>query len=79
MQQTIQLGQVQPSVLSRVERTVKNLREKFNSAITNSRLCQALGITPRHFSLEGLAALVVTFVIILLVCGTAEWLEGGAV
>jgi len=28
MQQTIQLGQVQPSVLSRIERTVKNRKDE---------------------------------------------------
>ena len=78
MQQTVSVGQVQPSVLSIVGRIVKNLKAKFDQKIFDSELCQVLGITPWHFSLQGLAYTAALFLIILVVCGVAEWLEGGA-
>lgn len=79
MQQTINLGQVvQPSVLSRVESTVKNLRARFDRKIEQSEFCQVLGITPWHFSLQGLAVTAFVGLVIILICGLAEWLEGGA-
>ncbi len=78
MQNAIQLGQVQPSVLSIVGRIVKNLKAKFDQKVEESEFCQVLGITPMHFSLQGLAMTAALFLIILVVCGVAEWLEGGA-
>jgi hypothetical protein len=78
MQQTIQLGQVQPSVLSQVKAVVKNWRAKFDQAIMQSEFCQVLGITPWHFTLQGVAVTLLLFLVLVVVCGVAEWLEGGA-
>ena len=79
MQQTINVGQVQPSVLSIVGRIVKNMKAKFDQKVEESEFCQVLGITPWHFSLQGLAVTAAIFLVLLVVCGVAEWLEGGAV
>ena len=78
MQQTINVGQVQPTMLQQLETFVKSMRQKFDQKISDSELCQVLGITPMHFSLQGLAMTAALFLIILVVCGVAEWLEGGA-
>lgn len=78
MQQTIQLGQVQPSVFSQVKAVVKNWRAKFDQAIEQSEFCQMLGITPWHFTLQGVAVSLLLFLVLVVVCGVAEWLEGGA-
>ena len=78
MQQTIQLGQVQPSVLSQVKAAVKSMRAKFDQAIEQSEFCQVLGITPWHFTLQGVAVSLLLFLVLVVVCGVAEWLEGGA-
>ena len=79
MQQTIQIGQAQPSVLQQLETFVKSMRQKFDQKVSDSELCQVLGITPMHFSLQGLAVSAALFLTLLVVCGVAEWLEGGAV
>ena len=79
MQQTIQIGQVQPSILSMVGRIVKNLKVAFDRKVEDSEFCQVLGITPWHFSLQGLAVTAFIGMVLFLVCGLAEWLEGGAV
>lgn len=76
MQQTINVGQVQPSVLSIVGRIVKNLKAKFDQKVEESEFCQVLGITPWHFSLQGLAMTAALFLVLLVVCGVAEWLDG---
>ena len=78
MQNSIQLRQVQPSVLSIVGRIVKNLKAKFDQKVEESEFCQVLGITPWHFSLQGLAVTAFVGLVIILICGLAEWLEGGA-
>ena len=79
MQQTIQLGQmVQPSVLSQVKAVVKSLKAKVDNKVNESEFCQVLGITPWHYSLQGIAVTAAVFVIILMVCGFAEWLNGSA-
>lgn len=78
MQQTLQLGQVQPSVLSQVKAVVKNWRAKFDQAIEQSEFCQVLGITPWHFTLQGVAVTLLVGLALVVVCGVAEWLEGGA-
>lgn len=79
MQKTLQVGQVvQPSVLSKVERIVKNWRVSFDRSIEQSEFCRVLGFTPWHFSLRGLAVTAAIGLVIILVCGVAEWLEGGA-
>ena len=74
MQQTIQLGQVQPSILSRVERTVKNWRVRFDRAVEQSQFCQIAGFTPWHFSLQGLAFTALFGLLVMLVCGLPELL-----
>ena len=79
MQQTILLGQmVQPSVLSKVAAVVKNLKTMVDNKVNESEFCQVLGITPWHYSLQGIAVTAAVFVIILMVCGIAEWLNGSA-
>ena len=79
MQQTIQFGQVaQPSVLSQVGAAVKSLRKRFDAAIEQSEFCQVLGITPWHFTLQGLAVTAAVGAALIIICGVAEWLEGGA-
>ncbi len=84
MQQTIQLGQVvQPSVLSRVERTVKNLKarkqawcERMFERTSDSEFLSVLGI-PTLFT--PIAPYLWAAVLgLLFICGVAGWLEGGA-
>lgn len=79
MQNSIQLRQAQPTVLQQLETLVKSMRQKFDRKISDSELCQVLGITPQHFSLQGLAYTAALFLVLLVVCGVAEWLEGGGV
>jgi len=80
MQQTIQLGQMaQPSVLLQVKVIVKNLKTMVDNKVNESEFCQVLGITPWHYSLQGIAVTAAVFVLILIVCGFAEWLNGSAV
>ena len=79
MQNVIQIGQAQPTVLQQLETRVKSMRQKFDQAVWDSEFCQVLGITPMHFSLQGVAITAALFLILLMVCGVAEWLEGGAV
>ena len=81
MQQTIQLGQVRPSVLSNVERTVKNrivelshnlaawlmTRNEWFSALTQEE------VTNKHVALAHLYMAV-----LVMACMVAGWLEGGA-
>ncbi len=78
MQTAFQIGQVQPSMLSRLGSIVKNLKARFDRSVYDSEFCQVLGITPWHFSLQGLAVSTLLFLVIVVVCGLAEWLEGGA-
>lgn len=78
MQTAFQIGQVQPSILSRLESIVKNLKARFDRSVRDSEFCQVLGITPWHFSLQGLAVTALLFIVLVVVCGLAEWLEGGA-
>ena len=54
------------------------LRSRFDAAVEESDFCQVLGITPWHFTLEGVAVTAALGAAIVLVCGLAEWLEGGA-
>ena len=65
-------------MLSQVKAVVKNWRAKFDRAIEQSEFCQVLGITPWHFTLQGVAVSLLFGLVIILVCGLAEWLEGGA-
>lgn len=78
MNQTIQCGHVHPLVISKMETTIKNLREKFNRKVEESTFCQVMGITPWHLSLQGLAVTALATILIILICSMAEWLEGGA-
>lgn len=77
MQQTLQLGQVQPSVLSRVESAVENLKVWWSAT---SKSFTALCATEKGESFtHGQVVLanlgVAVFLIFLFVAG---WLEGGA-
>ena len=81
MQQTILIGQVRPSVLSNLERTVKNRsvelghdlatwlssRNEWFSAFTQEE------VTNRHVALAHLYMAV-----LVVACMVAGWLEGGA-
>ena len=80
MQKTVNLGQaVQPTVLSKVERIVKNLSEKIDRKVSDSEFCQVLGISPWHLALEGVKVALAILLMIAMVCGIAEYLEmGGA-
>ena len=81
MQQTIQLGQVQPSVLSNAERTVKNWREELSHnlvtwlATKNEWFSAFTGeeVTNKHVALAHLYMVALVGVLLL-----AGWLEGGA-
>ena len=68
---------VQPSMLSQVKAVVKSLKVKVDNKVNESEFCQVLGITPWHYSLQGIAVTAAAFVIIIMVCGIAEWLSGG--
>ena len=68
---------VQPSMFSQVKVIVKNLKTKVDNKVNESEFCQVLGITPWHYSLQGIAVTAAVFVIIIMVCGFAEWLSGG--
>jgi hypothetical protein len=82
MQQgTIQLRQVQPSVLSNAERTVKNWREELSHnlvtwlATKNEWFSAFTGekVTNKHVTLAHLYMVALTGALLL-----AGWLEGGA-
>ena len=76
MQQTIQLGQVQPSMLSQLKAIVKNLREWLNAkSETFTALCGSEGDVFTHGDVVKAHLGVLAFLIIL---GMAGWLEGGA-
>ena len=76
MQQTIQIGQVQPSVLSRVERTVKNLKVWWQSTSeTFTALCGTEGDVFTHGDVVKAHLYLAAFIFLL---GVAGWLEGGA-
>ena len=66
------------TLLSQVKAVVKNWRTKFDQTVEQSEFCQVLGISPWHFTLEGVAVTLLFGLVIILVCGLAEWLEGGA-
>lgn len=53
------------------------MKAKFDQKVEESEFCQVLGITPMHLSLQGLAVTAALFLVLLVVCGMAEWLEGG--
>lgn len=74
MNQTIRLGQVvQPSMLSRVESIVKNCKEWLSArSKTFSALCGE-DFTHKEVLLANAAC-----VLLIVACGVAEWLEGGA-
>jgi hypothetical protein len=81
MQQTIQLGQVQPSVLPQVEAAVKNLCEQVaawwnTKNVTFTRLfATEEGEVFTHGQVVLAHLGMAAFIIIL---GVAGWLEGGA-
>lgn len=73
MQRTIQIGQVQPSVLSKVESSVKNCKEWLNAkSETFSALCG------EEFTRKEVLIAHAACVLLVVACGVAEWLEGGA-
>ena len=73
MQQTIKFGQVQPSVLSIFECIVKNCKVWLNAkSKTFSALCGE-DFTHKEVLLAHAAC-----VLLIVACGVAGWLEGGA-
>ena len=73
MQQTIQIGQVQPSVLSIFESIVKNSKVWLGArSKTFSALCG------EDFTHQEVVIAHAAVVLLVLACGFAEWLEGGA-
>ena len=76
MNQAIQIGQVQPSVLSKVESTVKNLKARLQQKVTDSEFCCVIGL-PLLFEPVASVMWAVTIGFVLLL-GLAGWLEGGA-
>ena len=78
MQQTIMIGQAQPTVLQQLEARVKSARERLDKAVENSEYCKAMGLTPWHFTLNGVLVSATACLALLAICAVAEWLEGGA-
>ena len=73
MRQTIQMGQVQPSVLSVVESIVKNCKMWLGAkSKTFSSLCGE-DFTHKEVLLAHAACML-----LIVICGVAGWLEGGA-
>ena len=73
MQQKIQIGQVQPSVLSIFESIVKNSKVWLNAkSKTFSALCGE-DFTHKEVLLAHAACML-----LIVICGVAGWLEGGA-
>ena len=73
MQETIQIGQVQPSMLSNVESIVKNCKAWLGAkSDTFSALCGE-DFTHKEVLLAHAACML-----LIVICGVAEWLEGGA-
>ena len=77
MNQTIQLGQVRPSVLSKVGKTVKNRKEELTTWLqTRNEWFSAVTqeeVTNKHVILAHLY-----MVALIGACMLAAWLEGGA-
>ena len=77
MNQTIQLGQVRPSVLSKVEKTVKNRKEELTTwLLTKNEWFSAFTqeeVTNKHVILAHLYMVALVGAMML-----AGWLEGGA-
>ena len=80
MQQTIQLGQVQPSVLSKVEAIVKNLRQWWQAQSPTATLL--MGEPTTHgCAVKANALLLLGFVAMMLAVAVVNQLfgmEGGA-
>ena len=83
MQQTIQIGQVQPSMLSQLKAIVKNLRSRKQAwcarmaeRTAQNEFLRVLGVPVLFMPIAPLLwAVVIGFV---LLCGVAGWLKGGA-
>lgn len=72
MQQSIQMGQVQPSVLSVVESIVKNCKMWLGAqSKTFSALCG------EDFTHKEVIIAHAALMLLIVVCGVAAWLEGG--
>jgi hypothetical protein len=73
MQQTIQIGQVQPSVLSIVGSIVKNCKAWLSAkSETFSALCG------EDFTRKEVLIAHAACALLIVACGVADWLEGGA-
>lgn len=78
MQQTMTIGQAQPTVLQQLEARVKSEKERLDKAVEDSEFCKAMGLTPWHFTLNGVLVSATVCLALLMICMVAEWLEGGA-
>ena len=83
MQQTIQIGQVQPSMLSQLKAIVKNLRERKQAwcarmyqRSSENEFLRVIGV-PLLFTPVAPYAWAAVLGLVLLY-GVAGWLEGGA-
>ena len=83
MQQTIQIGQVQPSMLSQLKAVVKNMRERKQAwcarmaeRTAQNEFLRVLGVPVLFMPIAPLLWAVVIGIVLL--CGVAGWLEGGA-
>ncbi len=61
----------------KMKETLKRWRQAFNNRIEQSEFCRVLGITPWHFTLEGMAVTAIIGLVLIFTCGIAELLEGG--
>ena len=72
MRQTIQIGEVQPSVLSVVESIVKNCKMWLNAkSKTFSALCG------EDFTHKEVLIAHAACMLLIVICGVVGWLEGG--
>ena len=84
MQQTIQIGQVQPSVLSQLKAVVKNMREKKQAwcermfeRTSENEFLRVIGAPMLFTPIAPFAWAAV--LCLVLICGVVGWLEGGAI
>ena len=83
MNQAIQIGQVQPSMLSQLKAVVKNLKERKQAwcvrmfeRTSENEFLSVIGVPILFTSVAPYAWAAVLGLVLL--CGVAGWLEGGA-
>lgn len=83
MEQTIQIGQVQPSALAQVAAAVKSMRRKKQAwclrmflRTSENEFLRVLNVPVLFTPIAPLAWAAV--LMLIFICGVAGWLEGGA-